>query len=465
MSDFSLPNRNAARARATSVLPTPVGPRNRNEPAGRALSLQARARAADGARQRRDGLLLADDALVQLFFDAQQLGDLFFLDGRHRHAGPARHHVFDVVLGDDAGRGVVEIVLLAQLAHVLALFALFVGVEARLLELVVRDGVLHAVHDELDALLNVGQIARQRGLAQLHARAGFVDQIDGLVRQEAVRNVAVRSVDRGLDGFVGVADGVEFLVAVLDAEQNLDGVGFARRRNFHGLEAALERAVFFDRLAILARRGGADALDLAARKRRLQNIGGVERAFGRSRAHQRVQLIDEDDGVLILHQLLHDGLEALFKLAAVLGAGHDERKIERQNALVGQERRHVALGDALRQAFDDGGLAHARLADQHRIVLGAAAQNLHHALQLVVAADQRIERVVDGGLRQIAAELGQQRAFLGPVGGDFFRLTSAPVLREWSKAAGRARAEFRRRSTSLRAAGPAADARCRCACG
>ena len=89
-----------------------------------------------------------------------------------------------------AGGGVVEVVLLAELAHVLALFALFVGVEARLLELVVRDGVLHAVHDELDALLDVGQFGRQRGLAQLHARAGFVDQIDGLVRQEAVRNVA-----------------------------------------------------------------------------------------------------------------------------------------------------------------------------------------------------------------------------------------------------------------------------------
>ena len=33
--DFSLPKRNAASDRAISVLPTPVGPRNRKEPAGR----------------------------------------------------------------------------------------------------------------------------------------------------------------------------------------------------------------------------------------------------------------------------------------------------------------------------------------------------------------------------------------------------------------------------------------------
>ena len=101
--------------------------------------------------------------------------------------------------------------------------------------------------------------------------------------------------------------------------------------------------------------------------------------------------------------------------------------------LSARKRRHVALGNALRQAFHDGRLAHAGLADQHRIVLGAAAQNLHHALQLVVAPDQRVERVVDGGLRQVAAELGQQRAFLGPVGRDFFRLRPRQLFADGGK--------------------------------
>ena len=202
----------------------------------------------------------------------------------------------------------------------------------------------------------------------------------------------------------------------------------AGRRNLHGLEAALERAVLLDRLAELGRRSGADALDFAARKRRLQDVGGVQRAFRRTRAHQGVQLVDEDDGVLVLHQLLHDGLEPLFELAAVLGAGHDQRKVQRQDALVGQERRHVAFGDALRQAFHDGRLADARLADQHRVVLGAAAEDLDHALQFVIAPDQRVERIVHGGLREVAAELGQQRAFLGPRGGDLLALGTRQFL-------------------------------------
>ncbi len=257
----------------------------------------------------------------------------------------------------------------------------------------------------------------QGGLAQLHARAGLVDQVDGLVRQEAVRDEAAGSEHRGLDSVVGVGHGVELLVALLDAPQDQHRIGLAGRGNLHRLEAALQRAVLFDRLAVFAGRGGADALDLAAGESGLENVGGVERALGRAGPHQRVQLIDEDDGVLVLHQLLHDGLQPLFELAAILRSGDDQREVQRQDALVGKERGHVALRDALGQAFDDGGLAHARLADQHGVVLGPAAQDLHHALEFVVAADQGIERAVQRGLRQVAAELGEQRALLGPAGG------------------------------------------------
>ena len=99
---------------------------------------------------------------MQLILDAEQLGDLLLLDGGHGYAGPARHHVFDVFLGDAARGGVVQVVLFPEEAHVLALLALLVGIEARLLELVVGNGVLHAVHDELDALLNVREVGGKR---------------------------------------------------------------------------------------------------------------------------------------------------------------------------------------------------------------------------------------------------------------------------------------------------------------
>ncbi len=388
---------------------------------GRCGDFKPGAGAADGARQRGDRLLLGDDALVQLLLDAHELLRLFLLDGGDGHAGPAGDDLFDVLLGDHAGRRLVEVVFFAQRAQVLALLALFVGIEARLLELVVGDGVLHAMDDELDALLHVGDLVGQRGLAQLDARARLVEQIDRLVGQEAVGDVAVGVRDRVVDRLLGIGDGVELLVAVLDAVDDLDRVLFVGRRDFDRLEAALERAVFLDRLAVFAGSGGADALDLAAGERRLEDVGGVERTFRRSGADQGMQLIDEDDGVLVLHQLFHDGLEALFELAAILGAGDDQGKIEGEDALFGEERGHLAVGDALRQPLDDRGLAHAGLADEHGIVLGAAAQDLHHALDLVLAADQRVELRVHGRLGEVAGEFGEQRLFALPLLRLFFR--------------------------------------------
>src|ERR1019366_5097485 len=373
--------------------------------------LQAGAGTADGARQGADGLVLRDDALVQLFLDAQQFLRLFFFDRGDRHSGPARDYVFDVFAVDYSRGRLVEMIFFAKATQVLALFALFVGVEASFFEFVIRDGVFHAMHDELNALLDFGQLFRQRSLAQFYTGSGFVDQVNCLVGQETVRDVAVGMRDREIDRFVGVSDRVEFLVAIFNAEKNLDRVDLIRRRNFHGLEATLKRTVFLDRLAVFAGGGSADALDFATRQRGLQNVGGVERTFRRSGADQRVQFVDEDDGVLRLHQFLHDGLEALFELAAVLGAGNDERQVQGKDALVGEKRRNFAVGDALGQSFDDGGLAHTGLADQAGIVLGPAAEDLDDTINLPFATDQGVQLAVHGGLGQIARKFRQQRTF------------------------------------------------------
>src|SRR5213076_2432447 len=69
---------------------------------------------------------------------------------------------------------------------------------------------------------------------------------------------------------------------------------------------------------------------------------------------------------------------------------------------------HVAAGDALGQALDDGGLAHARLADQDRVVLGAATEHLDDAADLLVAADHRVELPLPRQGGQVAAVLLQR---------------------------------------------------------
>src|SRR5713101_5588538 len=252
---------------------------------GPVRALQASAAAADGASQSDDGFVLRDDPLVQLFFDAQQFLGFFLFNGSDGYAGPARDHVLDVFPTDNAGGGFLEVVFFAKSAQVLALLAFLIRVEARLLELVVRDGVLHTVDDELDPLLDFCDLLGQRSLAQLYACPSFVNQINRLVWQEAIRDVAVGMRNREVDSFVGVSDRVELLVAVLNAEQNLGGIAFIRWRNLDGLETALQRTIFFDRLAILARRSRADTLNFTARQRRFQDVRRIERPLGRTRAN------------------------------------------------------------------------------------------------------------------------------------------------------------------------------------
>jgi hypothetical protein len=81
-----------------------------------------------------------------------------------------------------------------------------------------------------------------------------------------------------------------------------------------------------------------------------------------------------------------------------------------EHALVLQGLRHLAVDDALREALDDRRLADARLADQHRVVLGAPLQDLDHAADLVVAADHRIELALAGALGEVEGVFLQRLA-------------------------------------------------------
>ena len=90
-------NRNAAKARASSVLPTPVGPRNMNEPIGRFGSCKpARARLT-AVETALNGFRLTDDALAKLFLHAKQLVFFAFEHLLHGDARPARHDRRDVI--------------------------------------------------------------------------------------------------------------------------------------------------------------------------------------------------------------------------------------------------------------------------------------------------------------------------------------------------------------------------------
>src|SRR2546428_3157404 len=196
------------------------------------------------------------------------------------------------------------------------------------------------------------------------------------------------------------------LVALAQAPQDRDGVLDGRLADVDRLEATLERRVLLNVLAIFVERGRADRVELAACEHRLEHVRRIHRTFRRAGADDGVQLVDEqDDLALALGDLLQDRLEALLDLAAVLPAGEQRADVEREHALVLQALGDIAAHDALREPLDDGGLADARLADEHRVVLGAAREDLDDPPDLLVAPDDRIDLVLPSELGQIAPVL------------------------------------------------------------
>ncbi len=363
-------------------------------------------RAADGPGHGLDRFVLAHDALVQLLFHLQQTMGLGLGELGHRDAGPHGRHLGDLVLTDgDLGVLVGLPPLLFQLVPLVQQLALAVAERSGLLEVLGVDGrFLLAAHFQ-DGVLDFPEVRGGAHVLDALARRGFVDEVDGLVGQEAVADVAVGQVGRGFQGLVGDAHPMVRLVALAQTLEDLAGLLDARLFHQDLLEAALESRVLLQVLAVFVERGGADGLQLAPGQSRLEDGGRVDGAFSRAGAHEVVDLVDEQDDVAALGDLFHDLLEALLELAAVLGAGDQGAQVERVDLLVLEDAGHVVLGDALGQALDDGGLAHARLAHEHRVVLGAASEDLHDPLDLGLAADDRVELVLLRVLRQVAAEL------------------------------------------------------------
>jgi hypothetical protein len=102
------------------------------------------------------------------------------------------------------------------------------------------------------------------------ARGGLVDQVDRLVGQLAIGDVAARQHRRRNQRCVLDANAVVHLVALLESAQDRDRVLDRRLVDEHRLEAPLKRRILLDVLAIFIERGRADAVQLAARERRLQ---------------------------------------------------------------------------------------------------------------------------------------------------------------------------------------------------
>ena len=99
-----------------------------------------------------------------------------------------------------------------------------------------------------------------------------------------------------------------------------------------------------------------------------------------------MDLIDEQDDVAALVNFLKNLLQAFLKVTAVAGTGNQRTQVKRVQLLVLESFWDLAVNNVQRQALNHCGLTNARLTDEHWVVLGAAREHLHDALNLGLAA-------------------------------------------------------------------------------
>ena len=272
------------------------------------------------------------------------------------------------------------------------------AVGGRLLHVLQLGG---AALELLDLVGHAGHLEPQLG-------SRLVDEVDGLVRQLTPGDVALAEAHGGLHRAVVDGHVVVRLIPRPEGFEHEDGVLLRRLLHPHGVEAALQGRVLFDVLPVLVGGGRAYDLQLSASQGGLHHVGGVNGTLGAASANDGVNLVDEeDDRAPGGHDLVHDRLEPLLELAAELGAGDQARHVEPQDPLVLEGVRHASRGDGLGEALDDRRLADASLAQQHRVVLGAARERLDRLTHHALAGHDGVEPPLAGELRQVPAELLQ----------------------------------------------------------
>jgi hypothetical protein len=208
----------------------------------------------------RHRLLLPDHAVVQRVLQLQQARPLVLVQLRDRNPGTPGNHLGDVVLRHlqralapflDRGDLVVQLVdpRLQILGAVVVL---------RRHRLVPLPGQLRELVLALDRLRRLPEVP------QPDPRAGLVDQVDRLVRQEPVGDVPVRHLRRRGQRLVRELHAVVRLVPVPQPFQDLDRLVDRGLGDQYRLETPLQRRVLLDVLPVLVDRRGPDDVQLTA---------------------------------------------------------------------------------------------------------------------------------------------------------------------------------------------------------
>ena len=377
-----------------------------------AAGTQLHSGALDCLRQQVNCLILSDDVGFQPIFQIRQLCEFRLSDFVCRDSRPQFDHLRQIIT--------------CHLHIVQFLGSLFnAGIQANPLALYLCQFLiidLCFVFQCLFFLLQLFLFLHQRIIrldfrrAQIGAGTAFVQQVDCLIRQETVCDIAFRQNSAETNHFRRNVYPMIGLVVLCNAVQHLNGLVNGRLVDSNRLETAFQRRILFDILAVFFKCCCTDHLDLATGKRRFQNVRRIHRAFGISCADQIVNLVNKQDDVSLLLYLCDQTLDTAFELPTELCSGNQRGQIQQVYLLVFQVHRNISGMNPQSDSLGDGGFADTRFTDQTRIVFGAAGQNLNHTCDFLVPSDHCIQFSVGSTLAQIGAVVPQEFQLLFPLG-------------------------------------------------
>ena len=335
--------------------------------------LQPRARPANRVRDGSDCLILANNPLAQMLLHVQQARRLGLLQATDGDASPHSDDLGDVVFVYDFIKAMIPLPGSPFGGEFRPLLQTFAPELRGMLILAILASFLFLGSQAYQLKPKLLQVRGETVNGDAQPGPRLVNEVNRLVGQMPILHITVRE-PRGRDqGLIKKGHLVVLLVAILDPPEHLYRLFDAGLIYVNGGKTTLEGTVPFNALAILVQRRSTDAMQLAARQRWLHHVRRVDGSLCRSRSDHRVQLIDEKyDLPFGLLNFFESGFEALLKLAAEPRPRQHGAQIERYQPLVHQGLRHIPRYDLLREAFDDGRLANSRLANEHRVVLGAA---------------------------------------------------------------------------------------------
>ena len=184
---------------------------------------------------------------------------------------------------------------------------------------------------------------------------------------------------------------MELIVFILQALQDFDCLLLGRFLDIYLLEPAHDALALSHVAVELLVGGGTNESDVASLQILLQHIGSIRSAIrATTGTYHIMNLINVDDGVAFLHGSFHHHLDALFKVATILGAGKHLSHIHTVDASSLETFGYLILVDELGKAINQGGLTYARFTDMERIVLLGTTEHLDGSIQFLLSADKRI---------------------------------------------------------------------------